>query len=99
MPPHHLFGVVMAGHFGPLIGAALHFPYVLGFFDPQPHYATFSIELALGYPPVQAQSRQFMKQLFGCHASFLPPLSTENSEEPFLRRGYRGRAIGSAFRR
>jgi hypothetical protein len=23
-----------------------------------------------------------MKQLFGCHASSLPPLSTENSEEP-----------------
>jgi hypothetical protein len=55
---------------------------VLGFLDPQPHYATSPIEFALGYPPVQTQSQQFMKQLFGCHASFLPPLSTENSEEP-----------------
>jgi hypothetical protein len=57
---------------------------VLGFLDPQPHYATFPIEFALGYLPVQTQSQQFMKQLFGCPASYLPPLSTENSEEPFF---------------
>jgi hypothetical protein len=55
---------------------------VLGFLDPQLHYATFSVEFALGYLPVQTQSQQFMKQLFGCHASSLHPLSTENSEEP-----------------
>jgi hypothetical protein len=85
MSPDHLFGVVIAGHFGPITRAALNLPSLLGFLDPQPHYATFPIEFALGYLPVQTQSQQFMKQPFGCHASFLPPLSTENSEEPISR--------------
>src|SRR6266567_3217799 len=82
MSPHQLLGVVIAVDQAPLLGASFALPEPVRLPNLQDNGRCFVVVPTLRDFPIQAQSQQFLKHSFRCHAPILNGYSTQNSEEP-----------------
>src|SRR6266700_1738154 len=82
MSPHQLLGVVIAVDQAPLLGASFALPEPVRLPNLQDNGRCFVVVPTLRDFPIQAESQQFLKHSFRCHAPILNGYSTQNSEEP-----------------